>query len=158
MKKLLSSTVKIRFQDCDPFNHLNNAKYIDYFINTREDQVKEHYGLDVFAMMESEKKGWVVGSNQIAYFIPALTMETVSIQSSLFHFSEKSLSVEMTMWNESLAQLKAIYWVKFIHVDLMQQGSIAHHEKLMKLFAEVVVPIPQRIFEERIVAVKKQPA
>jgi thioesterase-3 len=158
MEKLLSSTIKIRFQDCDPFNHLNNAKYIDYFINTREDQLAEHYKLDVFAVMEKEKKGWVVGSNQIAYFTPAYTMETVKIQSSLFHFSEKSLSVEMTMWNEALTQLKAIYWVKFIHVDLQQQGSIVHSEKLMNLFAEVLLPIPQRIFEERIAVVKKQPA
>jgi thioesterase-3 len=158
MEKLLSSIIKVRFQDCDPYNHLNNAKYIDYFINTREDQVQQHYALDVFEMMEKERKGWVVGSNQIAYFTPAFTMETVNIQSSLFHFSEKSLSVEMTMWNESLTQLKAIYWVKFIHVDLKQQGSIPHSEKLMNLFADVVVPIPQRIFEERIAAVKKQPA
>ena len=89
MEKLLTSTIKIRFQDCDPFNHLNNAKYIDYFINTREDQVKDHYDLDIFKMMEAEKKGWVIGLNQIAYFIPASTMETVKIQSSLFHFSEK---------------------------------------------------------------------
>ena len=35
MKKLpntLQSTVKIRFQDCDPFNHLNNAAYLNYFV------------------------------------------------------------------------------------------------------------------------------
>ena len=39
MKKLLDtlqSTVKIRFQDCDPFNHLNNAAYLNYFVNARD--------------------------------------------------------------------------------------------------------------------------
>lgn len=25
----------IRFQDCDPLQHLNNAKYFDYFFNAR---------------------------------------------------------------------------------------------------------------------------
>lgn len=150
MEKLLSSTIRVRFQDCDPYNHLNNAKYIDYFINTREDQVKEHYKLDIFEIMQRDKKGWVVGSNQIAYFSPALTMETVQIQSSVFHFSEKSLSVEMTMLNESRTQLKAIYWVKFIHVDLAKQISTVHSPELMRLFEDVVLPIPHRIFEERI--------
>ena len=29
----------IRFQDCDPLRHLNNAKYFDYFFNAREEQV-----------------------------------------------------------------------------------------------------------------------
>lgn len=39
LKKIIESKVKIRFPDCDPFNHLNNSKYIDYFINAREDQL-----------------------------------------------------------------------------------------------------------------------
>ena len=29
-----------RFSDCDPFGHLNNARYIDYFINAREDHLR----------------------------------------------------------------------------------------------------------------------
>ena len=32
MEKVLKSRAKVRFQDCDPFNHLNNARYIDYFL------------------------------------------------------------------------------------------------------------------------------
>ncbi len=27
------SRVVIRFQDCDPMQHLNNAKYFDYYFN-----------------------------------------------------------------------------------------------------------------------------
>ena len=53
MKKLpntLQSTVKIRFQDCDPFNHLNNAAYLNYFVNAREDQILEQYGIDIYKM------------------------------------------------------------------------------------------------------------
>ena len=46
LSKILESKVKIRFQDCDPFNHLNNAAYINYFINAREDQILENYHLD----------------------------------------------------------------------------------------------------------------
>ena len=38
------SKVAIRFQDCDPFAHLNNAKYIEYFINAREDHLIQAYG------------------------------------------------------------------------------------------------------------------
>ena len=48
MDKILSTKIKIRFQDCDPFNHLNNAKYIDYFLNVREDQILENYNIDAF--------------------------------------------------------------------------------------------------------------
>ena len=39
LEKTIESKVKIRFPDCDPFNHLNNSKYIDYIINAREDHL-----------------------------------------------------------------------------------------------------------------------
>ena len=77
MKKLpykLESNVKIRFQDCDPFNHLNNAAYINYLINAREDQILEHYKIDIYKMARTTGKSWVVGSNQIAYINPAFLM------------------------------------------------------------------------------------
>jgi len=149
MEKTLLTKTKIRFQDCDPFNHLNNAKYIDYFINAREDQIKEHYGLDVFEMMKTAKIGWVVGSNQIAYLLPAVTMETVCIQSQAIQFSEKSLLVEMTMWNEAQTKLKALFWVRFIHVDIQTQTTLKHSPELMQLFKDIVVPCEQVVFEER---------
>jgi len=48
MNKIVKSKAKIRFQDCDPHNHLNNAQYIDYFMNAREDQLIEHFDFDIF--------------------------------------------------------------------------------------------------------------
>ena len=41
--KTPSSLFKIRFNDCDMFGHLNNARFIDYLINARQDHLKEHY-------------------------------------------------------------------------------------------------------------------
>jgi acyl-CoA thioester hydrolase len=35
LEKVPESEALIRFPDCDPFNHLNNSRYIDYFINAR---------------------------------------------------------------------------------------------------------------------------
>ena len=148
-EKILTTKVKIRFQDCDPFNHLNNAKYIDYFINAREDQIEKYYGLDIFELTKTDKIGWVVASNQIAYISPAFTMETVCIQSKLIQFSDKSFTVEMTMWNDEQTKLKALLWVKFIHVDLKTQTAKKHSDELMTLFASIVEPEATLIFEER---------
>ena len=148
-EKILTTKTKIRFQDCDPFNHLNNAKYIDYFINAREDQIEKHYGLDIFELAKTDKTGWVVASNQIAYISPAFTMETVCIQSKIIQFSDKALVVEMTMWNEEQTKLRALLWVKFIHVDLKTQTANKHSDEFMSLFASVVEPAETLIFEER---------
>ena len=57
--QLLESSHLIRFPDCDPFNHLNNARYLDYFINAREDQVWDAYGINITTWQKPRvKAGW----------------------------------------------------------------------------------------------------
>ena len=149
MEKILKTKRKIRFQDCDPFNHLNNSKYLEYFLNAREDQIAEHYDLDVFQYMKKTGLSWVVGSNQISYLKPAFTMEKVLIESQLIQYSENTLLVEMKMWDENETKLKAILWIKFIAFNLQTQKTANHSEELMKLFEAVVLPVGQQTFENR---------
>ncbi len=155
MDKILKSKRKIRFQDCDPFNHLNNAKYLDYFLNAREDQLVEHYNLDVFKNAQTTGLSWVVISNQINYFKPAFTMETVSIESQLIHFTNNMLLVEMKMWNEEETELKAVLWMKFIQFNIQTKKVAAHPAQLMDLFDAVVLPVEQQVFEERCMAIMR---
>ncbi len=159
MNNILKSKAKIRFQDCDPFNHLNNSKYIDYFINHREDQILEHYNLDVFKQIQTNGTSWLVTSNQIAYLQPARLMETVVMESKLINFTPKSLTVEMKMWNENEQKLKSIFWVTFMYFDIKTQKSSKHTTDLMALFEKIKMPIIQKTFEERtqhIIRLQKQ--
>ncbi|PXY46794.1 acyl-CoA thioesterase [Flavobacterium hydrophilum] len=156
MTKILKTKRKVRFQDCDPFNHLNNSKYLEYFINVREDQIAEHYDLDIFEYMRTTGLSWVVASNQISYVRPAFTMETVSIESQLIQYSENLLLVEMKMWNENETELKAILWIKFIPYNVQTKKAASHSDDLMKLFESVVVPIDQSIFENRYIEIIQQ--
>lgn len=149
LKKILESKTKIRFQDCDPFNHLNNAAYFNYLINAREDQVLQHYDLDVYAHGKKTGRSWVVASHQIAYVRPALLMETVTVTTQLIHFNEKKLLVEIKMWNEDKTELKAVMWSSFVYYNLLQLSADKHSEELMSLFEQVVAPVKQTTFEER---------
>ncbi len=149
MKKTLSSFSKIRFQDCDPFNHLNNSKYIDYLINAREDQILEEYNLDMFAHIRKHNAAWVVTSHQISYLKPALIMEEVSIQSQLLHFGESNILVEMRMLDKKGLKLKSVLWTQFTYFDLKSQKKASHPEDLMGLFSSVSNPIEQKTFTER---------
>lgn len=153
MEKILKSKRKIRFQDCDPFNHLNNSKYLDHFLNAREDQIAAHYDLDVFKNMETTGLSWVVVSNQISYIKPAFTMETVLIETQLIQFTNNILLVEMKMWNEAETELKAVLWMKFIQFNIQTKRVANHAEELMKLFEAVVLPVEHSVFEERCVAI-----
>lgn len=147
--KILTSKTKIRFQDCDPFNHLNNGRYIDYFINQREDQVMDAYGIDIFTMILKEKIGWVISNTQLAYLIPAYTMEEVCFESQTIAYSKKHLQAEVRMFNKDKTVLKSIAWISFVHFDLQKNKTTEHSEKFMKLFEETVLPLSEKTFDER---------
>jgi len=156
MNKTPQTTVRVRFQDCDPYNHLNNSKYLDYFINAREDQLIEHYGIDVFDHVKTTGTAWVVASNQILYLKPALVMEEVIIGSKLIAFDSKRLTVEMFMWNKDKTELKSVLWVKFLHCDFVKNKAADHAEDLMRLFEQIVVPLETQVFEERCAVLMQQ--
>ncbi len=144
------SLVRIRFTDCDPLGHLNNARYLDYFLNTREDQIREHYGLDFFTIATTEGRSWVVAQNQVAYFRPAKYGDKVWIDSQLFHFDERMLRVEMKMWSEDRTQLKSLIWITLMHVDVKSEKAAAHAPKYMELFGNVLTPMEQANFDQRV--------
>lgn len=149
--KTPESTTLIRFPDCDPFNHLNNSRYIDYFINAREDHLQQHYKLDIYAYGKQHGKSWVVGQNQIAYLKPAMLMETVVIQSTILELTETDILVEMMMWNKDKTQLKSILWSKFVHFNLLTQKRDTHSTELMEYFSPLVNPLPEKVdFEQRV--------
>lgn len=154
LPKILTSKAIIRFQDCDPFNHLNNSKYIDYLMNAREDQILKNYQLDIFDYARKKGKSWVVKSNQIAYLKPAFLMESVTIESQLMHYNEKELSVELRMWDNNQTHLKALLWSTFSHFDIKAQESTIHEEELLKLFDSIMLPIESKSFEKRVLEYK----
>lgn len=156
MSSLLQSMAKIRFQDCDPFNHLNNTRYLDYFLNAREDQLLASYKLNVFQHMQDDGLAWVVSSNQICYLAPVTIGESVLIDSRLIDFTTRSLKVEMRMWNQEGTQLKSMLWSKFTYVNLKSQKPAMHSDGLMQLFTEINSPVDQLIFEERRSAIIRQ--
>jgi acyl-CoA thioester hydrolase len=149
MKKILEIKTKVRFQDCDPFNHLNNSKYIDYFVNAREDKILKHYNLDVFGHTNSYRKIWVVTSHQIAYLKPAMLNEEIVIVSQLHHFSSSNLWVEMRMYNKTKTVLKSLLWSKFTYIDIQNKRKAEHNSELINLFTKIVSPIENQTFEER---------
>ena len=153
--KVLISSTKIRFQDCDPFNHLNNGRYIDYYINQREDQVLEAYGIDIFKMIREQDLGWVVSNTQLAYIKPVFTMEEIVFESQLLNYSPKHLQIEMRMYNKDKTQLKSACWMSFVHFNISKNKVENHSQDLLDLFAQVMNPVKETTFEEREVSLRR---
>ena len=148
--------MKVRFHDCDPFNHLNNSRYLDYIMTARGDQILDHYDLDIYQLGREQGLGWVTAQTQIAYIVPAMLMEEVVIQTRLLSYSEKSLQVEAIMLNQDRSVLKAVMWVRLVHYNLTTSKSHIHDAELMKLFEQVAHPLPVEIgFEERVKSLRQ---
>jgi len=151
LPKILESNMKIRFHDCDPFNHLNNSRYIDYMVTARGDQLIDAYQFDIYALARKEQIGWVSAQTQIAYLLPAFLMEEVTIRTQLIHCSEKSLLFEAQMLSTDKRIVKSVMWARLVHFNLATQRSQPHSPALMQFFEQVVLPLsPNLSFEERV--------
>ena len=149
--KIWESKTLIRFPDCDPFNHLNNARYIDYFINAREDHIMANLQLNIYHYAAQNGLGWVVSKNQIAYLKPAFLMETVVIDSTLLRLGEREVFVEMKMWNEKRDKLKSVLWSNFVHINMKTQRPENHSNELMEMFRPFENALASPIsFDERV--------
>ena len=117
MDKTPSSSYKVRFHDCDMFGHLNNARYLDYMINARQDHLKDAYNFDYNSYYKNNL-GWVISYHEIQYLKPAFFEENVSIQSSLLSADNETLYVEVLMMNEAKSHLKAVLRSKLTFINL----------------------------------------
>ncbi|MCF6133156.1 acyl-CoA thioesterase [Flavobacterium wongokense] len=131
MEKKPNSVYKVRFSDCDLFGHLNNARYIDYFMNAREDHLKDYYNLK---LTDYYQKGisWVVTSHEIAYLRSAVYDEMVNIESSLLLAEADGLYVELIMADETKTHLKAVMRTKFTPINPKTGKKEIHTAEFME--------------------------
>ncbi|MGV3695608.1 acyl-CoA thioesterase [Flavobacterium sp.] len=131
MIKNPNSVYKVRFSDCDLFGHLNNARYIDYFMNAREDHLKDYYNL---TLTEYYEKGisWVVTGHEIAYLRSAVYDEMVNIESCLLLAESDSLHVELVMTDESNTHLKAVMRTHFTPINPKNGKRETHTREFME--------------------------
>lgn len=153
VNKTPQTSYSIRFQDCDPYGHLNNARYLDYFVNAREDHLKGFYGIDIYDLARLEGIGMVVTQNQISYIRSANLNEEVVIQSQIVAFDETSVVVEMHMYDKACQFLKAVLWVSVVAIDLKAQKRSQWpkdlYDAIENLYLEVTDPKQIR-FEQRV--------
>lgn len=130
------SSLLIRFSDCDLYGHLSNIAYVKYFLDAREDHIKESYGITL-ADYAKQGVGWVVSTNQISYFRPARVNEQVILRSAIVDLSPNHLIVEMQMIDEKRTHVKSAMWSKFVHVGLKDGRKTEHSPEMMELFEQI---------------------
>ncbi len=149
----------IRFQDCDPLQHLNNAKYLDYFFNAREDQISKLYDFKFSEVFFNYKTSWVVFQSRIAYVRPALVSEWVRIFSRMIYADKDTIVTEYFMTDDEKSHLKSVFWVTSKYIDVQTGRKIPHQEDVQLFVDTITVPnidFKNLIFDDRIRAIKQE--
>lgn len=130
---------RIFFQDCDQLGHLNNARYLDYFLNAREEHAIRHYALNLGQLAREQQAAWVITKHQLSYLKPAQHGEQVLIRTQLIHFDNSRLVVEMQMLDAEGLRLKALLWSEMAFVGLSTGKRAEHTDALMDLLDQLDV-------------------
>ena len=150
---------RIHFQDCDMLGHLNNARYLDYFLNAREDHTTAHYALNMGVLAREQHAAWVITKHHISYLKPARQGVVVRICSQLIHFDNSSLVLEMQMRDETGLRLLALLWSEMTFVTMPAGTRTDHANSLMDLLdqldVEAVAYDPDG-FDDRLKEVRRQ--
>lgn len=137
--KAPESELFVRFQDCDVLGHLNNVRYFDYFLNTREEHTRYYYALNLLELSKKYRATWVVTNHQISYLRPADLGEHIIIQTQLIHFDENSIVIEASMYNEARTHLKSLLWTIMRYVSSATGRSTEHPTEVLEMLAAVQV-------------------
>lgn len=155
--KETESRVVIRFQDCDPLRHLNNAKYFDYFFNAREDQVPKIYGVEMKDFINAYDAVWVVYNHQIAYLRPANMGEWVKIKTRVVWFDDNTIVIEYCMFDDEMTHLKTLMWSKLKYVGMKTGRAVNHSAEVTAYLTAIMFPdvdYHPHTFDDRLTQVK----
>lgn len=158
MEREVSTTVKVRFNDCDPLGHLNNVKYLDYMFNAREDHVETFYG---FTYEEYTKKTgctWIAVQNEIAYLREVRYNTQVLISSKTIDVGERTTKVEILMKSVDEKTIHAVLWVTVIYFNVKTRRSETHPQDIIETFGKFYVDLDQKDFQSRVKFLRVQNA
>ncbi|WDP90121.1 MAG: acyl-CoA thioesterase [Desulfobacter sp.] len=139
MIKTMKSTKRVNFEDCDPFSHLNNANYLNYFMTAREEQLRINKVLNIFEHVQATGNGWAVISHNIRYFKPSLLGEELEIWSRMLTYDRFRNLVEFVMVCPDKKQLKSVLHSEFAYFSAKRAKPVALDDETLGLFNEIAL-------------------
>jgi acyl-CoA thioester hydrolase len=147
----------VRFQDCDPLGHLNNARYFDYFLNARGDQVQALYGFDTLDIFQKYGTSWVIYNHNISFIRAAAIGEKIQIHSRLIDFDKHTIIIEFFMTDDTGTILKNLLWSTMKYIDAKQGRMTEHQPEITQHLQAIVLPIDtQQGIQQRIKNLKAE--
>jgi len=149
-----ASDLIVRLRDCDAFGHLHNSRYIDYFLDAREDHLRRFYDFDLLEYGKRSGLGWVISKTQVRYLEPIRLGAPVRAITRLIGYDSRSLHVEGRLLVGT--RLCAVLWTLFRAIDLSTGRPVEQNAEVMRLAEGIYAPlVGDPTFDERVASLPR---
>lgn len=132
----MQTTIKVRGYHLDVYQHVNNARYLEFLEEARWEWLEE---VEAFHWLQEQKLAFVVVNININYRRPAVLGDVLTIESDITQLNGKSGIIAQRVLLAGQETVVADAALTFVCIDLRTQKAVALEgelrERLMRLMA-----------------------
>ncbi len=132
----MQTTIKVRGYHLDVYQHVNNARYLEFLEEARWEWLEE---VEAFHWLQEQKMAFVVVNININYRRPAVLGDVLTIDSEITQLNGKSGIIAQRVLLAGQETVVADAALTFVCIDLRTQKAVALEgelrERLMRLMA-----------------------
>lgn len=132
----MQTTIKVRGYHLDVYQHVNNARYLEFLEEARWEWLEE---VEAFQWLQEQKLAFVVVNININYRRPAVLGDVLTIDSEITQLNGKSGIIAQRVLLAGQETVVADAALTFVCIDLRTQKAVALEgelrERLMRLMA-----------------------
>ncbi len=132
----MQTTIKVRGYHLDVYQHVNNARYLEFLEEARWEWLEE---VEAFHWLQEQKLAFVVVNININYRRPAVLGDVLTIDSEITQLNGKSGIIAQRVLLAGQETVVADAALTFVCIDLRTQKAVALEGelrgRLMRLMA-----------------------
>ncbi|MEN4699034.1 YbgC/FadM family acyl-CoA thioesterase [Pantoea agglomerans] len=132
----MQTTIKVRGYHLDVYQHVNNARYLEFLEEARWEWLEE---VEAFHWLQEQKLAFVVVNININYRRPAVLGDVLTIDSEITQLNGKSGIIAQRVLLAGQETVVADAALTFVCINLRTQKAVALEgelrERLMRLMA-----------------------
>jgi thioesterase-3 len=133
---IMQTTIKVRGYHLDVYQHVNNARYLEFLEEARWEWLEE---VEAFHWLQEQKLAFVVVNININYRRPAVLGDVLTIDSEITQLNGKSGIIAQRVLLAGQETVVADAALTFVCIDLRTQKAVALEgelrQRLMRLMA-----------------------
>jgi len=123
----MQTTIKVRGYHLDVYQHVNNARYLEFLEEARWQWLEE---ADAFNWLQQQQLAFVVVNININYRRPAVLGDVLAIHSEMTQLNGKSGVITQRVTLAGSETLVADAALTFVCIDLRTQKAVALESEL----------------------------